>query len=74
MGSSDKGFKRVVTTGDVIEESAESQPFPKALFMARVGGEPLYVSCAFDGEYAHIITAHWYDPNVWIDPWTRRKE
>jgi hypothetical protein len=42
--------------------------------MAHVRGEPLYVSCAFDGTLAHIITVHWYDPSVWIDPWTRRKE
>jgi hypothetical protein len=41
--------------------------------MAYVHEEPLYVSCAFDGQTAYIITVHWYDPSVWIDPWTRRK-
>ena len=24
------------------------------------------VSCAFDGSYTHIITVHWYDPNLWL--------
>ena|SRR2546428_6184799 len=71
---SDQDMKHVVITGDVIENYPQSQPLPKALFMAHVGGEPLYVSCAFDGKYAHIVTVHWYDPNVWIDPWTRRKQ
>jgi len=34
----------------------------------------ILVICAFDGTFAHIITVYWYDPSVWIDPWTRRKE
>lgn len=71
---SDKHVKQVVTVGDVIEEYPKAQPLPKVLFMAYVGGEPLYVSCAFDGKYAHIVTVHWYDPKLWIDPWTRRKK
>ena len=69
----DRDLQRVVATGDVIEEHQAAQPFPKALFMAYVHEEPLYVSCAFDGQTAYIITVHWYDPSVWIDPWTRRK-
>jgi hypothetical protein len=70
----DQDIKRVVVTGDVIEQHPKARPFPKALFMAKHKGEPLYVSCAFDGRTAYIITVHWYDPSVWIDPWTRRKE
>jgi hypothetical protein len=42
--------------------------------MAKVEGEPLYVSCAFDGNRAYIITVHRYDSERWLDPWTRRKE
>jgi len=70
---SDEDVKLVIATGDVIEQYPEAHPLPKALFMARLKGEPLYVSCAFDGTHAYIITVHWYDPNIWIDPWTRRK-
>lgn len=70
----DEDVKEVITTGDVVEVHADAHPFPKALFMAHVGGEPLYVSCAFDGKYAHIITVRLYDPKRWIDPWTRRKQ
>lgn len=36
-------------------------PDPKALFMAHVRSEPLYVSCAFDGNCVYIITVHRYD-------------
>ena len=71
---SDRDIKRVIATGDVIEQDPKARPLPKALFMAHVKGEPLYVACAFDGRFTHIITVHWYDPDSWVDPWTRRKE
>jgi hypothetical protein len=67
-------IKHVVTAGDVVEQYPGNEPDPKALFMAQVEGEPLYVSCAFDGNCAYIITVHRYDPERWLDPWTRRKE
>jgi hypothetical protein len=65
--------KRVVTDGAIIERHLDDYPYPKALFMSYVRGEPLYASCAFDGTHAYIITVHWYDPEKWVDPWTRRK-
>ncbi len=37
---SDREIKRVITTGDVIEQYPKARPFPKALFMGRVKGEP----------------------------------
>jgi len=70
---SDHDVKRAVLDGDLIEGYPDARPFPKALFMARVEGEPLYVSCAFDGKNVYVITVHWYDPGIWADPWTRRK-
>ena len=70
---SDRDVKQVIAAGDVIEEHRNAVPFPKALFMKHIKREPLYVSCAFDGRYAYIVTVHWYDPNLWVDPWTRRK-
>jgi hypothetical protein len=41
--------------------------------MAVINGEPLYVSCSFDGRYACIITVHRQDPAAWSDPWTRKR-
>jgi hypothetical protein len=67
-------IKYVVATGDVIEQYPGNEPDPKVLFMAHLEGEPLYVSCAFDGNCAYIVTVHRYDPERWLDPWTRRKE
>ena len=70
---SDREVKQAIVVGDVIEQHDDAIPFPKALFMKQFNEEPLYVSCAFDGKRAYIITVHWYDPNLWIDPWTRKK-
>lgn len=69
---SDRDLGHVILAGEAIEVTANAYPFPKALFMAEVAGEPLYVACAFDGQFAHIITVHWYDPQKWVDPRTRR--
>lgn len=63
----------VILDGEIIEENPTAHPFPKCLLMKFVrNNEPLYVSVAFDGEHAYIITVHWYDPEKWIDPWTRK--
>lgn len=67
-------IKFVIANGDVIEEYPDNHPDPKALFMSFVRGEPLYVSCAFDGSYAYIITVHRFDPVRWDDPWTRKRK
>jgi hypothetical protein len=69
---SQEEMKLVLTQGDVVEEYPDNLPDPKVLLMAHIREEPLYVSCAFDGRYAYIVTVHWYDPTRWIDPWTRR--
>jgi hypothetical protein len=65
-------IRQVMLRGDAIEEYPDNLPHPKTPLMAHVREEPLYVSRAFDGRYAHIVTVHWYDPSRWIDPWTRR--
>ncbi len=65
-------IKQVIVRGDVIEEHPDNLPDPKLLLMTHIREEALYVSCAFDGRYAYIVTVHWYDPARWVDPWTRR--
>jgi len=65
-------IKQVIANGGVVEEHPDNMPDPKILLMTHVREEPLYVSCAFNGRYAYIVTVHWYDPTRWIDPWTRK--
>lgn len=63
----------VLSVGAVVEEYRNNLPDPKVLLMAEIGGEPLYVACAFDGRYVSIVTVHWYDREQWTNPWTRSK-
>lgn len=65
---------QVLLKGSIVEETPDAKPFPKCLMMHFIRkDEPLYVSCATDGEIVYIITVHWYDTGRWIDPWTRRR-
>ena len=65
---------QTILDGEVIERLPRAKPYPKCLFMYPVRpDEPLYVSCGFDGRRAYIITAHWFDPEKWIDWRTRRR-
>jgi hypothetical protein len=68
-------IEQVLAKGKVIEEYPDDKPFPSCLIMDFVRScLPLYVVCAFSGEKAYIITAHWLDPTKWLDPWTRREK
>jgi hypothetical protein len=77
MGRRKIKFKEVVEiilSGEIIEQSPRDKPYPKCLILGFVREkEPLYVSCAFDGEIVYIITVHWQDPEKWLDPWTRKE-
>jgi len=64
----------VILNGEIIEQYPRARPYPKCLFLGFVReNEPLYVSCAYDGERVRIITVHWFDPERWIDYRTRRR-
>lgn len=64
----------VLLKGNLIEETSDARPYPKCLIMHFIRrDEPLYVSCAADGQMVYIITVHWYNPDRWINPWTRRR-
>lgn len=66
-------FKEVIYHGDIIEMYPENRPYPSCLIMGRIrGGFPLYVVCALEN-IVHVITAHWMDPEKWLDPKTRRE-
>lgn len=63
----------IIEHGEIIERGEQSQPYPKCLFLGFVRDQqPLYASIAFDGTHVIIITVHWFDPEKWIDPRTRR--
>lgn len=52
--------KEVLLSGELIEDYPDDKPYPSALFLGRVKGEPFHVVTAFDSEssYCFIITAY----------------
>lgn len=70
-------IKRVILEGEIVEEYKEAKPYPAFLVMKQIDDfrKPLYVCFALrNKKMLYIITVHWFDPEKWIDPWTRRKE
>lgn len=63
-GISREIVQRVLLTGEVIEDYPDDLPYPSALFLALVEGEPFHVVAAFDSQtgYCFIITA--YSPDL----------
>ena len=65
---------QVIRLGTILERYPRSQPSPSCLMKEFVrNDEPLYVVLAFDGQSVIMVTVHWFDPEKWIDPWTRRR-
>lgn len=76
-GISREIVQHVLLTGDVIEDYPDDRPYPSALFLSVVEGEPFHVVAAFDSQsgYCFIITA--YSPDLEHfepDHKTRRRE
>lgn len=65
-------IEHVIQNGDIIEDYPGDKPFPSCLILGTIReGFPLYVVCAVS-DRVHLITAHWMDPEKWLDPVTRR--
>lgn len=56
--------KEVLLSGEIIEDYPDDKPYPSALFLGWVKGEPFHVVVAFSSEsdYCFIITA--YKPDL----------
>ncbi|MEQ8187692.1 MAG: DUF4258 domain-containing protein [Candidatus Eremiobacterota bacterium] len=64
--------ENVIMTGELIEDYPDDKPFPSCLISGYIRKDIiLYVVLALE-EKIHIITAHWLDPDRWLDHKTRR--
>lgn len=63
-GISREIVKRVLLSGEIVEEYPDDKPFPTALFLGWFKGEPFHVVTAFDSvsDYCFIVTA--YEPDL----------
>ncbi len=67
---------QTILHGVIIEQNSNAYSHPKCLFVHQVLlGKPLYVACGYNmgKEQAITITVHGFDPDKWIDWYTRRR-
>ncbi len=65
---------QAIMTGEIVENYPSDKPYPSCLIMGKIRNDiPLYIVCALSEE-VHVITAHWLDPEKWLDPKTRREK
>lgn len=59
-GISRNTVKKVLLSGEVIEDYPDGKPYPSALFLGRDKGKPFHVVTALDSEsgYCFVITAY----------------
>ena len=52
--------KKVLLTGEIVEDYPEDKPYPSGLFFGMIGGVPFHVVAALDpiGGYCFIITVY----------------
>jgi len=67
--------KKVLMAGEVIEDYPDDTPYPSALFLGFVDGDPLHVVMAFDAESEHcyVITAYVPDLEHFEDGFRKRR-
>ena len=75
-GISRATVKEVLMAGDVIEDYPDDRPFPTALFLGIVEGNPFHVVAAFDAQsgYCFVITAYKPDLEHFESDYKTRRE
>ena len=72
---SEQEVYEAVTSGEVIEDYPDDQPYPSVLIFGYTElSRPLHVVCAYDDEddMAIMVTAYQPDPSRWVDFRRRR--
>jgi len=59
-GISREIVKKVLLTGEIVEDYPEDKPYPSALFFGMIANAPLHVVAALDpiGGYCFVITVY----------------
>ena len=73
IGSAD--VLEVIGSGKVVAEYPDDEPFPSFLMLGYVGGRPLHVVVAMEGEgrTCHVVTAYDPDPALWGEDFKTRR-
>ena len=75
-GISASDVKKVVNTGEVIEEYPEDTPYPSKLMLGWCESRPLHVVVAANKADKEMIVVTVYEPSVvfWEEDFKRRKQ
>jgi hypothetical protein len=65
-------LEEAVSTGEVIVDYPDDQPFPSSLILGFVGGRPIHVVVGRDNGDCVIVTAYEPDPSVWDETYRNR--
>jgi len=67
--------KKVLTTGEIIEQYPADYPFPSCLISGRtVAGQALHVVCGSNGTELWLITAYSPNPAEWSEDYKQRRK
>lgn len=71
---STENIKKVIISGQIIEDYPEDEPCPSALFFAYCEGIPCHVVVAECEDHIRIITVYIPENDKWIDHVLRRDQ
>ena len=72
-GISVEDVRRILETGQVIEDYPNDFPYPSALVLGWIGGRVIHVVAATTPSEKIVITVYEPDPARWEADWKRRK-
>ena len=64
---STEDIEQVILYGEIIEEYADDEPCPSALFLGSVGGTPYHVVLAQCKDHVRVVTVYCPEKDKWID-------
>lgn len=72
---SEEDVRRILKTGEVIEDYPDDRPYPSRLLLGWSGARAIHVVAAdnHDDEVAIVITVYEPDPDRWGPDFKRRK-
>jgi hypothetical protein len=72
----EEDIENAILSGDVIKQYPDDQPYPSILIAGfSSGNSPVHIVCAYNHteNLVLVVTAYRPDPDIWIDPKTRRQ-
>ena len=75
-GIGEEDVRRVLDTGDVVQEYPDDRPYASRLVLGWLGPRPIHVAVAHNKDHDELIVITVYEPHLdqWEPGFLRRKE